>query len=634
MASFTISMVLVLFVASVVLPSTTALNIDFAYHNFPQMTAVLRQLANEYPELTKLYSIGKSVQGRDLWVMLVTNNPDEEPLLKPNVKYVANMHGNEPVGRELMLHLLSLLLDGYGKDDYVTWLLDNTRIHIMPSMNPDGFEASSEGECSGVQGRGNANNADLNRNFPDYFAGRPKVPIQPETRAVMDWIRQIQFVLSGNFHGGALVASYPFDNIPANSPKNFRKFGSPSRTPDDDVFKHLAEVYSFNHKNMYLGVTCRDGSPPFPNGTTNGAAWYSLIGGMQDYNYVWGSCMEITLEISCCKYPKSYQLPQFWNDNQKAILQYLGEVHQGIWGQVTDQNKNPVSNATIKIKGRDFGTRTTYRGEYWRILRPGTYVLHAEAKGYDPVELTVDVSKGVIIQNITLYQQSSTYYEPRSEPTFQRGSVPSISPVHNAASTFGSGSLKGVWPTFTVNETFTNVTSLNALVNTDSLVNETFSTVNTIADTDTIDVEYNYTDTNTSNDYNSAPNVTRIYNQFRTGHLHSNQNDLTNSGLSDGCFPDFDVVDNQQKFRLCECVQVWNVKFSYASLHHHCNLLSEFSETQRSCDIPTKLCVPNCTATHRLQTPIKSLASELPILWVNENGAKFSTHMDVLFLIS
>ncbi|XP_055935683.1 carboxypeptidase D-like isoform X2 [Argiope bruennichi] len=444
-----LSVMLVSVAVSSVFPATSALNIDFVYHHFPQMTAILRQLANEYPELTKLYSIGKSVQGRDLWVMLVTSDPNEEPLLKPNVKYVANMHGNEPVGRELMLHLLSLLLDGYGKDNYITWLLDNTRIHIMPSMNPDGFEASSEGECSGVQGRGNANSADLNRNFPDFFAGPPKAGIQPETRAVMDWIRQTQFVLSGNFHGGALVASYPFDNIPANSPKNFRKFGSPSLTPDDDVFRHLAETYSFNHKNMYLGVTCRDGSPPFPNGTTNGAAWYSLIGGMQDYNYVWGSCMEITLEISCCKYPKSFQLPQFWNDNQKAILQYLGEVHQGIWGQVIDQNHNPIHNATVKVRGREFGSRTTYRGEYWRILRPGTYTLQVEARGYDPVELNVHVPKGVTIQNVTMYSQSSTYYEPRSDPTYQKGGlVPSISPVPNAASYTGT-TVKGIWPTYT-----------------------------------------------------------------------------------------------------------------------------------------------------------------------------------------
>ena len=72
---------------------------------------------------------------------------------KPNVKYVANMHGNEAVGREMMLHLILHLVQNYETDYYVRWLLDNTRIHIMPSMNPDGFEVATEGTCQGGQGR-------------------------------------------------------------------------------------------------------------------------------------------------------------------------------------------------------------------------------------------------------------------------------------------------------------------------------------------------------------------------------------------------------------------------------------------------------------------------------------------------
>lgn len=77
-----------------------------------------------------------------------------------------------------------------------------------------------EGLCdskSGFEGRVNANGADLNRDFPDQFDiektyrnifdGR-----QNETVAVMTWIVSNPFVLSGNLHGGAVVASYPFDD--------------------------------------------------------------------------------------------------------------------------------------------------------------------------------------------------------------------------------------------------------------------------------------------------------------------------------------------------------------------------------------------------------------------------------------
>lgn len=217
--------------------------IEFTYHNYEAMTNLLHNISSNFPELVRIYTIGKSTQGRQLWVALVTKDPhNDDQLLKPNVKYVANMHGNEVVGRELLLQLLVYMVNSYPSNQYIKYLLENTRIHLMPSMNPDGFEMATEGQCQVGEGRGNANGFDLNRNFPDFFAANnfEQSKEQPETRAVRLWIDQIPFVLSGNLHGGALVASYPFDNKQGS--RKFSPSLSSQRAKQRNLFFSRADI--------------------------------------------------------------------------------------------------------------------------------------------------------------------------------------------------------------------------------------------------------------------------------------------------------------------------------------------------------------------------------------------------------
>ncbi|MFH4980416.1 hypothetical protein AB6A40_007125 [Gnathostoma spinigerum] len=173
------------------------------------MTAWLKEYALHYPNITWLYSAGKSIEGRDLWVLVISKNPREHRLGIPEFKYVGNMHGNEVVGREALLYLIAVLCENYGTNKYFTRMVDETRIHIMPSMNPDGYERGFPGDRVGYQGRSNAHDVDLNRNFPARFRSHVEDSggTHPETEvlAVMDWLQKYPFVLSANLHGGEVV---------------------------------------------------------------------------------------------------------------------------------------------------------------------------------------------------------------------------------------------------------------------------------------------------------------------------------------------------------------------------------------------------------------------------------------------
>lgn len=113
--------------------------------------------------------------------------------------------------------------------------------------------------------------------------------------------------------------------------------------------------------------------------------------------------MEITLEVSCCKFPPAHELRKYWEDNQLSLLKFLAEAHRGVQGFVTDPNGAPIERASLKIKGRDVGFQTTRYGEFWRILMPGIYKLEVYADGFSPKEIDfMVVDQHPTLLNVTL----------------------------------------------------------------------------------------------------------------------------------------------------------------------------------------------------------------------------------------
>jgi hypothetical protein len=110
------------------------------YYKYVELEEWFKKIAAAYPEIVELREIGKSGEGRSLWVAIV-NNPKTGPhTSKPAMWIDGNVHGNEIQASEAVLYSLWYLTKAYGHNPDLTKLLDNYSFYFLPSQNPDGRE--------------------------------------------------------------------------------------------------------------------------------------------------------------------------------------------------------------------------------------------------------------------------------------------------------------------------------------------------------------------------------------------------------------------------------------------------------------------------------------------------------------
>src|SRR5512143_2057368 len=110
------------------------------FYRYNELTRLLKEYAKEYPNLIRLESIGKSHEGRDVWLITATDFKSGKEAEKPAFWVDGNIHASEVTASTAALYLVDFLVTGYRQNADVTRALDTRVFYIVPRVNPDGAE--------------------------------------------------------------------------------------------------------------------------------------------------------------------------------------------------------------------------------------------------------------------------------------------------------------------------------------------------------------------------------------------------------------------------------------------------------------------------------------------------------------
>ena len=351
---------------------------EYDWDSYPTYSAyedMMFQFATDHPDKCEIITLGTLPSGRKIMVAHLNNGTGEG---KPKFLYTSTSHGDETTGWIMMLRLIDYLLENPNEPEVQT-VMNNLDLYIAPNTNPDGTYHGGNNTVNGAR-RENANGVDMNRNYADPHGGAHPDghDYQSETQWFMQFADENAFVMAANYHGGAEVMNYPWDN-------------TYTLHADDAWYQMISHEYAdLTHQVSATYMT------DYNNGITNGAQWYMIGGGRQDYMNGYAQCRELTIECSNTKLPNGNQLPNFWNYNKNSIFAFMNQCIYGIHGVVTDSITGEPLEATITISGHDdqYSIVESHlpAGDFHRPIKGGSWSVIVNKDGYCPKIVEVNVA--------------------------------------------------------------------------------------------------------------------------------------------------------------------------------------------------------------------------------------------------
>ena len=326
---------LILVAAAYVPPMASAAEPEFppgstGYHTYPDMADEVASVASDHPDIVRRFSIGRSLQGRELWAVKISDNVTTDEA-EPEVLFDGLHHGDEHMSLEMTLAILHWLTDGYVADaPRIRGLVNGREIYIVFALNPDGATYDIAGSGTYRNWRKNrqptpgsgAVGTDLNRNYPyrwgccggssatpssSRFRG-PRALSAPETRAFSDFVKgrvvdgrqQIRAAIS--FHTTGRLILYPYGHTLSNVP--------PGMTRDDhDAFVAMAR--QFGATNGYRPIQASD--------------LYLSSGTSRDWLYGTYRTFAFTFELSpdSTPFPPDGKIAAETSRNKSAVLDLI-----------------------------------------------------------------------------------------------------------------------------------------------------------------------------------------------------------------------------------------------------------------------------------------------------------------------
>lgn len=317
-------------------PSTAHFPVgDDAYHTYAEVTTELHQIATAHPDIAQLSSIGRSYEGRQLWILKISDNVGVDEA-QPEVLFTGLTHAREHLTVEQAMAVIHWLTDGYASDPQVHGIVGSTEIWVVPMINPDG------GEYDIKNGRyhnwrkdrqptpgSTAIGTDINRNFPYHWGCcggssanpfaityRGPAPLStPEARAERNFVRarviggqqQIRLAISFHSFGAQVLYEYGYTKDPL--PVDMR------------AHDHRALVA------LAAGIAARNGYQP-----KQGSHNYITSGGFGDWSYGTQRILHFTIELAPRTtsdggfYPAGSRITELTQNNRSALLWFMAQA--------------------------------------------------------------------------------------------------------------------------------------------------------------------------------------------------------------------------------------------------------------------------------------------------------------------